>query len=58
MTIRIAVVSPKGGVGKTTVALTLSMAFAERGRRTLTVDWIPREGSPMRWGRVIRAWLG
>lgn len=34
----IAICSQKGGVGKTTVALNLSLALAERGHRTLVVD--------------------
>ncbi|KAA0252106.1 MAG: ParA family protein [Acidobacteria bacterium] len=41
---RIVVASQKGGVGKTTVALNLSVAFAERGRRTLLVDLDPQGG--------------
>lgn len=41
---RIAVVSQKGGVGKTTVALNLSLALAERGWRTLLVDLDPQGG--------------
>lgn len=44
MTRRIAIVSQKGGVGKTTVALNLSLALAERGRRTLLVDLDPQGG--------------
>ena len=38
----IAVVSAKGGVGKTTVALNLSLSLAERGLRTLLVDLDPQ----------------
>lgn len=34
----LAIASPKGGVGKTTLALNLALAMAERGHRTLLVD--------------------
>ena len=41
---RIVIASQKGGVGKTTVALHLALALAERGRRTLLVDLDPQGG--------------
>lgn len=44
MSRRLAVVSQKGGVGKTTIALNLSLAFAESGRKTLLVDLDPQGG--------------
>lgn len=41
---RIVIASQKGGVGKTTVALHLALALAERGRRTLLADLDPQGG--------------
>lgn len=40
----LSVVSPKGGVGKTTLALNLSFAFARRGWPTLLIDTDPQGG--------------
>lgn len=42
MATRIALISEKGGVGKTTVALNLSVALTERGHRVLLVDLDPQ----------------
>lgn len=51
MATRIAIASPKGGAGKTTVSLNLALAFAEKGRRTLLVDLDPQGGIGHSLGR-------
>lgn len=58
MALRIAVVSQKGGVGKTTVSLNLALALAERKRRTLLVDLDPQGGVGLSLARPDDALAG
>ena len=51
MTVSIACVSGKGGVGKTTTVVNLASAPAEKGRRVLTVDCDPQSNLTSGLGR-------
>jgi len=54
----ISIVSAKGGVGKTTVALNLAVALAERGRSTLLVDLDPQGAVAFSLARNDTEWIG
>jgi chromosome partitioning protein len=47
---RIVVLNPKGGSGKTTLAITLAAYFAQRGDQPVLMDYDP-QGSAARWVR-------
>ncbi len=51
---RIVVLNPKGGSGKTTLAINLAAYFATRGDNTLLIDRDP-QGSATRWLRKRKA---
>jgi chromosome partitioning protein len=51
MSIRIALTSAKGGTGKTTTALNLAVALAEKGHSTLLVDLDPQGGVGLSLGK-------
>jgi chromosome partitioning protein len=51
---RIVVLNPKGGSGKTTLAITLAAYFAQRGDRPVLMDHDP-QGSATRWVRKRQA---
>jgi chromosome partitioning protein len=58
MTHRIAIVSSKGGTGKTTTALNLAVSLAEMGRRTLLVDLDPQGCLAFALARTDTEWPG
>lgn len=53
---RIAILNPKGGSGKTTLATNLAAYYASRGLRTMLMDFDP-QGSSSRWLRSRPATL-
>lgn len=54
----ISIVSSKGGTGKTTVALNLAVAFAERGEETLLIDTDPLGAVGLSLARSETEWSG
>jgi chromosome partitioning protein len=52
------VLSGKGGTGKTTTALNLSCALAERGHRTLLMDLDPQGGIGLALAKADTEWIG
>lgn len=53
-TITIAVLNPKGGVGKTTITLNLARAFQQAGARVLIIDSDP-QGSARDWSQASQS---
>ena len=58
MSHRIVLTSSKGGTGKTTTALNLSVALAERGRNTIVVDLDPQGAIGLFLAKEDSAWGG
>jgi chromosome partitioning protein len=58
MTRRIVLCSAKGGTGKTTTALHLAVALAERGRRTILVDLDPQGAVGLSLAKGDAEWRG
>lgn len=54
----ISLVSSKGGTGKTTTALNLAVALAERGRRTVLADFDPQGSIGLSLARGEGEWSG
>ena len=50
---RIVVLNPKGGSGKTTIAINLASYFAQRGERPVLMDYDP-QGSSAHWAQQAR----
>jgi chromosome partitioning protein len=53
MSLQITCWTPKGGVGKTTLALSIAGCFAARGLRVLLVDRDP-QGGALAWARLAK----
>lgn len=51
---RIVVLNPKGGSGKTTIAINLAAYFASRQQRPVLMDFDP-QGSSLRWAKKRQA---
>ena len=51
---RIVVLNPKGGSGKTTIAINLASYLASRGHTPLLMDYDP-QGSSLRWVKKRKA---